>query len=131
MQHALEALTGRRLRRRGPPEKHLDDELLCDIARRYFEDFVRSRGDGQPDPQITTLVNQFVEALDPKHPALKTRKSSLKKRLERKFREDKDWYLSLVTTQKDWKHIDYERNINKVVELLDWLGIPVEFPSKN
>jgi hypothetical protein len=130
IRRALEALTGRHLRR-GPPPNDLDDQLISAIARQYFEKFVKSRRDDLSAPQITTLVHQFVEALDPEHPALKTEKTSLKKRLERKFRKDKDWYLSRVTTQTMWKHIHYEKNLTKVVELLDWLGIPVELPRKN
>lgn len=119
LHEALRALT----QTRGGRPLTDDHDLLLEIGWRYH---VAKYETGQT-PELRPIVRDIVETLPPDHPRIRhIEKSSLIKKLEDKFKANKDVIIARATYDKDRNRMDIAQAVSQVIERLNDLGIPAD-----
>ena len=107
---------------------HVDDnDALLEIAWAYhsanYEINLKGEGAIKLRPIVRKIVDQkFSDVFKSRN----IEKDNYIRKLEDKFNDDKDLYLSRATHDDDWGRTDKIQQLSKLVKQLGSLGIPVD-----
>lgn len=119
LETALSALIGTR-RKRGMDELDRDDELLIEIARKFFQAFHR---DSHREPDLAPIIREVIVTLPEGDTRTLATENSIIRRLKRKFIAKRDVLLVQVTSEQNFQRMDVRRSIATILRELKALGV--------
>lgn len=98
---------------------------MCKIGRRYWREWCA----GDKDPSVAKIVEEVLSLLPADDDRLKYLvRDSLVRRLPKKFKDNRDLILSRVTLEDDWDSRDTAVLVERAMNSLRSLGIPISEP---